>query len=818
MSIPLSNGSECDTVIAELAAGLLSSEDWDQAPSRKSRGCGSGDGAFNNGAENLRDDMDNTETINVSPLLVCDVGETGSFDLSGVVGSSFGKFLNALPIPVLVVARDGQVIFANDAYQIPYSEEHPITHRPFMSLFPKEKDSSAVESMMETVLTQRKQQVASITLTRGRSKLWGRMSMRPIRIGPDRFVLVVIEDRTAETREILLTKKNEEELEQRVKQRTSELLRTNALMKQEIADRKRAEAKLKLAAKIIESSTDAIFIMDVRGKIIDVNTAFTRISGYTKDEVVGKDFVFFANDRHDTHLYEYIWKTVLERGEWRGEVWDRTKEGQSYAKMLSISAVKNDKGTVSHCVGIFCDITRMKRDEERLQRMAHFDALTGLPNRVLFYDRVNQAILAAKRYKQVFAVILMDLDRFKNINDTLGHGFGDQVLITVAKRLVEVSRQSDTAARLGGDEFAVYLPRMQSSVDPSTFSERLLDRLSEPIQVNGREVVVSASIGIALYPDDGDQVELLLQNADTAMYRAKESGKNNYKFFSKDMNARVLKRLELESALREALSQNKLLLHYQPMIDLNSMSVMGMEALLRRIHPSGSVISAGEFIPVAEETGLIGPIGEWALRSACRQGKKWQEMGLPPVPVSVNVSGTQLRHNDFVSAVLRILDETKLDPKCLEIELTESVMMDDFDEAIKKFVQFKLHGIRVSLDDFGTGYSSLSYLRRFPISKLKIDQSFIGEIAHPYEQELVKSILAVAHSRSLTVIAEGVESEEQVKFLREHGCDGAQGYFFSRPVPAEQVTALLKNNGFGKPLPRFLGKGRSGSMLANSQR
>ena len=748
-----------------------------------------------------------TQTIDVNPFLSRELEESSSFNLTeiigvtGIINSSLGKFLNAIPVPVLVIDSADSVIFANKAYEKLNAESDSIVGRGFSNLFHGGAQWSKVQEMIRTVLSLRTQQIAQLVLSRRGGRMWCRLCMKPIRIGDDRFVLVVIEDKTAEMKQILLTKKNEEELEKRVQRRTAELIKANELMKNEIAVRHKVEAKLRLAAKIVESTTDGIFLTDVSGKIIDVNGAFTRLSGYEKGEVVGKDLSFFENGRREPVFYKKVWQIVRNTGEWQGEIWDRRRNGDRYAKMLSVSAVKDQGGAVSHYVGIFCDITKMKENEDRLDRMAHFDALTGLPNRALFYDRVNQAIHAAKRYGNAIAIMLLDLDRFKNINDTLGHGLGDQLLIAVAERLKTGLRKSDTAARLGGDEFGICLPIIRNSLDAATVCKGILKRFAESIHLSGRQLVASASIGIAHYPDDGDSVDLLLQNADTAMYHAKGQGRNNFQFFSKEMNDRALNRLELENNLRDAMSNDKFVLHYQPVVDLNSMHIMGMEALLRwKVRP-GTLVSAKDFIPVAEETGLIVPIGEWALRTACSQNKRWQEMGHPVMPVSVNVSGSQVRLGNFVDTIMRVLDEHELDPSSLEIELTETILMENHG-SIKKFEELRANGVKLSMDDFGTGYSSLSYLRQLPVSKLKIDQSFMQEVGHPYEQELVRSILAVAHSRDLKVIAEGVESSEQVRFLKVHNCDGAQGYFFSKAVPPEKMAQMLHSHNkqeFGKP-------------------
>jgi diguanylate cyclase (GGDEF)-like protein/PAS domain S-box-containing protein len=557
----------------------------------------------------------------------------------------------------------------------------------------------------------------------------------------------------------------------------------------------RLEYKFKLAEEIIESSKDAIFVTNRDRNIMHVNHAFCRLTGYVKDEVLGKDMSMFAWNCQVDEFSQKVWQELDETGKWDGEVWDRRKSGESYPKFLSLRTVRDDDGQISFFLGFFSDLSEIKETEQRLQRLAHYDHLTGLPNRLLFHDRLYQALVQAKREKSSVAIMLLDLDRFKAINDVLGHRFGDRVLVEVGKRIRGCLRDSDTVARLGGDEFTVVLPSITGMHGAARVAQKITDVLSEPVLLEGREAMMTTSIGITLFPEDSRKMARLLQNADTALHYAKKRGKNNFQFFSKEMNLNVLKRLKLEQVLRDAISQENFLLHFQPIVDLDSGQVVEIEALLRWLHPDHGWVSVEKLIPIAEETSLIVPVGEWVLRTACNQNRKWQKMGMPPMRIAVNMSGRQLKEPNIVQTIIQILEETKLDPCYLEIEITESVMMDDPEATIGILEALRNQGIRISVDDFGTGYSSLSYLRDFPIDNVKIDRSFVHDLSsNLFEQEAVKAILAVAHSRELKVVAEGVESQQQLKFLKQHDCDKAQGYLMCRPLPANRFTKFLREN------------------------
>jgi len=568
-----------------------------------------------------------------------------------------------------------------------------------------------------------------------------------------------------------------------------------AVFSRDITERKRAEERLSLAAKIIESSNEAVLVTDIQGNIVDVNEAFCAMTGYSRDEVIGKNPRIMKSDRHDPGFYYHMWLTLKETGHWRGEVWDRRKSGEAFPKLLSISSVRTNEGEVTHYVGIFSDITKIKQTEERLHHLAHFDPLTQLPNRLLFRDRLQQALVETARTRRMVALMLLDLDGFKTINDSLGHKAGDDLLTAVAERLINTVRKSDTVARLGGDEFTIVLPDVTDGQAAAIVGRKIIKVLADPFMVNGKEVFVTGSMGITLYPADGAKVDRLLQNADMALYRAKEQGKNEFQFFSEEMNREVSERLDLELALRSALDRQEFVLYYQPRLIFSSNEISGAEALIRWNHPTRGLVPPVKFIGLAEDTGLIVSIGEWVLRGACRQEKLWQEMGFPPRRMAVNVSARQLGQPGLVKTVEQILSETGLNPNCLELELTESVVMKDADATIRVFNELKRTGVHLCIDDFGTGYSSLSYLKRFPIDNVKIDKSFVEYSATNADDGIiVETIIAMAHSLKLKVIAEGVETREQLQFLRQLNCDEWQGYYCSEPRPPAEIAELFRKS------------------------
>ncbi len=560
----------------------------------------------------------------------------------------------------------------------------------------------------------------------------------------------------------------------------------------DVTGQKRAAEQLRLAAEVFQSSGEAIVISDAQLRILQVNPAYTSITGYTPGEAEGHTpYELSRGVRSPEHDREIL-NEVQRCGYWQGEVWDRRKSGDSYPKWLTLSVVRDANARIANYIEIFSDISERKEREERVRHLAHHDALTGLPNRALLTDRLTQAIALAQRNDTRVAVMFLDLDRFKNVNDSLGHSVGDKLLHEVAVRLKAAMRASDTVSRLGGDEFVILMPDAQDQAAISTAARKVLEAVSLPYAIDGHELISTPSLGISVFPADGQDVETLLRNADAAMYHAKESGRNNFQFFTQDMNARAVERLSLERSLRRALERDELRLHYQPQYELASGRIVGMEALIRWEHPEEGLISPGRFMPFAEETGLILPIGAWVLERACLQNREWQRAGLPTVRMSVNISALQFRQHGFADTVRHALEVSGLDARHLELEVTESVIMHDAERVTATLADLKRMGLELAIDDFGTGYSSLSYLKRFPIDRLKIDQSFVRDIPSDAEDAaIISAIIGLTRSLGLRTIAEGVETAEQLEFLREQGCDEVQGYLLSRPVPPEACAALL---------------------------
>ncbi len=560
----------------------------------------------------------------------------------------------------------------------------------------------------------------------------------------------------------------------------------------DITERKKVEETLRLAANVFKNTSEGIMVTDVDGFIESVNPAFTVITGYSDLEALGKRPSILKSGRHDVNFYIKMWESLRSKAVWQGEIWNRRKDGEIYPQWLNISAIKDSHGKIVNYVGVFSDITKIKLSEQRLNYLAYHDALTGLPNRLLFHDRLQQALSHAQRNKELVAIIFFDLDRFKIINDTLGHAVGDLLLRAVAKRLMNCVREGDTVARLGGDEFIVIVSEIKRPQDAAKVSQKILQSLSSVFSIEGQDLYITASLGIAIYPDDGDNLEHLLKNADTAMYHAKEKGKNTYQFYASMMTTISLERLKLETNLRRALDRREFYILYQPIVDLISGEIIEAEALI--YWKSGKkIIPPTEFISVAEDTGMIIPIGSWVLKTVCEQNKQWQMMGYKPISIAVNLSSRQFQQSDLIKTIDVVLSETQLDAKFLELELTESIIMHDAEMTINTLQMLKTRGIKISIDDFGTGYSSLSYLKKFPIDKLKIDRSFVQDIVENQDDaSITKAVIAMGHNLRLQIIAEGVENYEQLKFLYENFCDKGQGYLFSRPVSSEQFEELLK--------------------------
>jgi diguanylate cyclase (GGDEF)-like protein/PAS domain S-box-containing protein len=556
----------------------------------------------------------------------------------------------------------------------------------------------------------------------------------------------------------------------------------------------RANAALRQAATVFENTTEGVMIADDANRVVAVNRAFIEITGYGADELIGRTPEVLRSGRNDEALYRRIQEAIKENGHWQGELWDHRKNGEEYPAWLNVSIVKDDGGRVTHYVSVFSDITVLKESEARLDQLAHHDPLTGLPNRLLLNARAEHALARARRNEKQMAVLFLDLDHFKYINDTLGHPAGDLLLQHVAERLKKCVRDEDTISRLGGDEFTVVLEDLDDGGAASIVARKILAALSEKTALFGREVFVTCSIGISLYPRDGEDIVTLFKNADSALYRAKDQGRDTYQFYTEELTTLAVERLELEIDLRHALENGELLIHYQPQVNLRSGEITGMEALVRWQHPRRGLLMPADFIPLAEETGLIVPLGEWVLRTACFQAKAWLDAGLSTAPVAVNLSPRQFRQKDLVERVAEMLRESGLPPDHLELEITEGLVMFNVEASIALMDQLKDMGVRFSIDDFGTGYSSLSYLKRFPIDKIKIHQSFVQNIiSNPEDAAISSAIISLTHSMKRKAIAEGVETDAQREFLRAHHCDEIQGYHFSKPGPADMIERLLRD-------------------------
>ncbi|UVE19788.1 EAL domain-containing protein [Pseudomonas sp. LS44] len=565
-------------------------------------------------------------------------------------------------------------------------------------------------------------------------------------------------------------------------------------MIRDISQQRHAEKELRMAATVFEHSTSAILVTDPAGYIVQVNEAFTRVSGYPAAEVLDQLPGMLTADRQQAQQLHYVLAQLNLQGSWEGELWLKRRNGEPFPSWVGITAVQDAEGDLVSYVCFFSDISERKASEQRIHRLAYYDALTLLPNRTLFQDRLHTALQHAERHREWVVLMFLDLDRFKPINDSLGHAAGDRMLKDVAVRLAACVAEDDTVARMGGDEFTLLLqPRStrEGALNRAVHvAELILASLARPFILEGREFFVTASIGVALSPQDGKELSHLMKNADTAMYHAKERGKNNFQFYQAAMNASALERLELESDLRHALEQNEFVLYYQPQFSGNGRRLTGAEALLRWQHPRRGLVPPGDFIPVLEELGLVVQVGDWVLGEACRQIKAWQKAGIRVPKIAVNLSARQFSEGHLDQQIALILEETRVPPACLELELTESILMRDVQATLETLMDLKRLGVSIAVDDFGTGYSSLNYLKQFPIDVLKIDRSFVdGLPSGDQDAQIARAIIAMAHSLNLAVIAEGVESYAQLEFLREHQCDEVQGYLFGKPMPANQFAA-----------------------------
>ncbi len=547
---------------------------------------------------------------------------------------------------------------------------------------------------------------------------------------------------------------------------------------------KRSEEALRLASTVVESTMDGVIVTDAHGVIIATNPAFTEITGYTAQDTVGKTPRMLKSDRHGEEFYQQLWASITTAGVWQGEIWNRRKNGEIYPEWLTISTVRDSVGSIRNFVAVFSDISTIKRTQADLERLAHFDPLTDLPNRVLFQDRMQYAIDRAERYGHKVAVLLLDLDGFKFINDSLGHPVGDQLLQLAARRLTEAVRVEDTVARLGGDEFAIILSELDDASDAVEAVGRILDAIREPFEMPGGNGIVSTSIGIATFPGDGSSVTELVRNADAAMYEAKAAGRNTYRFYRRKMTDDAQQRLNTENALRRALGGREFEVWFQPQFRLADGAYLGAEALLRWRDPERGLIPPNEFIPVAERSGLIVPLGEQVLEMVGAAARRWLDRGLDAGRLAINVAGTQLDRGDFVATLERVIHTYALPSSSLEIEITETLIMENPVHARTILDGIQALGVTTAIDDFGTGYSSLAYLKKLPIDTIKLDRAFVGDLPDDRSDVAIsRAVIALGHNLGFKVIAEGIETEAQHRFLLEAGCDEGQGFLFARPMP-----------------------------------
>ncbi len=575
----------------------------------------------------------------------------------------------------------------------------------------------------------------------------------------------------------------------------------------DITERQTMLENLRKLSQAVEQSPASVVITDTDGAIEYVNQKFVQVTGYAANEVLGKNPRFLNSGKTPPERFEEMWRTLTAGREWRGEFLNKKKNGDMFWEYASISPITSPDGSTTHYLAVKEDISLRKEYERRLIQQANYDEVTGLPNRALALDRLAQATASCKREGTNVGLLFIDLDRFKSVNDTLGHATGDMVLREAGNRIQNCLRACDTVARLGGDEFTVILPGLGGGIDAEPVAQKVLDSFAPAFELDGREVFLSASVGITIWPEDGKDLDQLMGNADSAMYQAKELGRNNFRFFTPELNEQALVRASMETQIRHALERGEFELCFQPMVDLRSGEMLRAEALLRWHNPELGTVGPDKFIPVAEEIGLIATIGEWVLKSACRQAKAWSQAGLKPSRISVNVSSRQFRGPALLEAVSDILADTRIDPSSLELEITENLLMADIPEIKNTLDSLREMGISLSVDDFGTGYSSLSYLRRFPVNVLKIDKMFVQDATEdPDSAALVEAIINMARSLNLDVVAEGVETDGQMEFLRARGCDYAQGYYFSKPLPGEEFAQLMK----GWQASAFVGAGDTG--------
>jgi diguanylate cyclase (GGDEF)-like protein/PAS domain S-box-containing protein len=667
-----------------------------------------------------------------------------------------GRALEQSPASVVITSTEGTIEYVNPKFEevSGYTAEEAIGQNPRM-LKSGDKTSEDYRAMWDTLLAGKEWRGTFHNKRKDGSIYWEAASISPLRdeSGKITHFIAVKEDVTAQ---------------------------------------KRAEDQLRMNATVFDTTSEGIMVTDADNLIKTVNPAFSRITGYEAEEVIGRSPAIFSSGRHTDAFYEQLWSAVVQSGYWSGEIWNRRKDGSVFPEWLSIAAIKGDDGIVKEYVAVFSDITKHKQDEEKIRYQANFDALTGLPNRSLLTDRLSQAILSANRENWKLTLLFIDLDQFKVVNDTFGHVMGDELLQQVAERIRKCVREADTVARFGGDEFVILMQDVLDLDAAALVASKVIAEVTRSFTLYEREIYIGASVGITVYPDDANTPDALLRNADMAMYQAKERGRNNYQFFTASMQRQTIERQQLEQDLRQALQRNELELNYQPVIDAQNNKVSSLEALLRWNHPKKGCVPPDVFIPLAEDCGLIGPIGEWVVSQSCRQLGLWQEQGRDQLSIAINLSSRQRELGLETEFLRQVLEETGIDAQSVTLEITESLLMRDTEESVEWLTRFKALGVKLSVDDFGTGYSSLSYLKRFPVDVLKIDRSFVSDLPNDKDSvSLVKTIIAMARSLNLGLIAEGVENEAQMEFLTAEGCDLLQGYYYAKPMSVKQLEKWL---------------------------
>ncbi len=558
----------------------------------------------------------------------------------------------------------------------------------------------------------------------------------------------------------------------------------------DITQRRADEESLRQAAAVFDSTREGVLVTDPGQTIVHVNPAFSLITGYAPEEVLGKTPRLLRSGRHDSEFYQSMWHALEQRGNWSGEIWNRRKNGEIFPMWQSLRAIRDSEGSLTQYVAVFSDISAIKRSQNELDHLAHHDPLTSLPNRLLLCERLEQALQRAQREGQQGCLLLADLDHFKLVNEGHGHNLGDQLLKMIGERLLASFGENVTLARLGGDEYGLLIEDCGNAQQASRHAQQVLEMLGKPFEIGTEVLFTSASIGISLFPADGDSVEALMRNADSALFRAKNSGRHTFSFYSQDMTTQARQRVRLDAELRMALEQDQLCVHYQPIHELQGQRLIGAEALVRWQHPERGLVPPGEFIPVAEDSGLVGAIDIWVLQQACAQMQRWQQLGLNLDFVAVNVSSRQFGRDDLPQQVAQVLAHSGLPAAQLELEVTESAVMDDPERGQRLLTQLRELGVRLAIDDFGTGYSSMTRLKSLPVDKLKLDQSFVRGLPDDHaDAAIARAVVTLGQSLGLRVLAEGIETEAQAQFLREIGCRIGQGYWFGRPVPAEQLAS-----------------------------